>query len=98
MSDVEVVDAMERLAYFAVTEGFDLGTVFIEEVHTSPAAFEALIAAVDRYEVTAVVLPSMLHFAVLGAPVSIKTHFEHLTGARVLVANIPSPRSEHPSA
>jgi hypothetical protein len=86
----ELEDTKERLAHFAALEGFAIGTVYVEEAETSPAAFEALIEAVNRYDVTAVVLPSMLHFAVLGAPATIKNHFEHLTGARVMVANSPS--------
>jgi hypothetical protein len=89
MTDDELHDTEERLERFARIEGFAMGTIYIEEVETSPAAFEALVEAVNRYEVTAVVLPSMLHFAVLGAPATIKGHFEHITGARVMVANSP---------
>jgi hypothetical protein len=89
MSATELADTKGRLVHFAEVEGFALGDVYIEEVETSPAAFEALIEAVNRYEVTAVVLPSMLHFTLLGPPATIKAHFEHLTGARVMTANSP---------
>jgi hypothetical protein len=61
----------------------------VEHLETSPAAFEALVEAVNRYEVAAVVVPSMLHFALLSAPAAIKDRFEHMTGARVLVATAP---------
>lgn len=91
MTEDELDDIRERLAYFAREEGFAMGTVYVEEIETSPAAFEALVNAANSYEISAVVLPSMLHFAVLGAPASIKEHFEHLTGARVMVANTPPP-------
>lgn len=91
MTDDELDDAKERLAHFAQVEGFSLSTVYVEQLETTPAAFEALVEAANRYEITAVVLPSMLHFAVLGAPASIKRHFEQFTGARVLVANSAPP-------
>lgn len=89
MSDDELDDAKERLEHFAQVEGFAMGTIYVEEVDSAPAAFEALVEAVNRYEVTAVVLPSMLHFAVLSAPAAIKDHFERATGARVMVASSP---------
>jgi hypothetical protein len=91
MSETELEDAKERLAYFAEIEGFTMGAIYVEEIATVSAAFEALVDAVNRHEVSAVVLPSMLHFAVLGAPASIKGHFEHCTGARVLVAGAARP-------
>jgi hypothetical protein len=86
MTDTELDDARERLGFFAEIEGFTLGTVYVEHLETSPAAFEALVEAVNRYEVAAVVAPSMLHFALLSAPAAIKDRFEHMTGARILVA------------
>jgi hypothetical protein len=86
MTDAELDDARERLGLFAEIEGFTLGTVYVEHFETTPAAFEALVEAVNRYEVTAVVVPSMLHFALLSAPAAIKDRFEHITGARVMVA------------
>ncbi len=50
-----------------------------------PAAFEALIEAVNRQKVTAVALPSLFHFAAFGVPTDIRDSFERATGARVLV-------------
>jgi hypothetical protein len=91
MTEEELADTTERLAHFAQIEGFALGTVYVEQVDTAPAAFQALVEAANRDEVTAVVVPSMLHFAVLSAPATIKQRFEHLTGARVVVANLPPP-------
>lgn len=61
--------------------------MYVEQIESAPAAFEALIESVNRYEVTAVVIPSMLHFAVLSGPAAIKDQFEKATGARVLVAS-----------
>jgi hypothetical protein len=90
MTDYELEDVKERLAYFAQVEGFAMGTIYVDETETSPAAFEALVEAVNRYEVTAVVIPSLLHFAALSAPVDMKDSFERATGARVMVAPPPT--------
>jgi nucleoside permease NupC len=89
MSDTELAYMKERLANFAELEGFTLRNIYVEQVETAPAAFEALIEAANRYEVTAVVIPGMAHFSVLGAPASMKNKLEHHTGARVMVANSP---------
>jgi hypothetical protein len=89
MTDIELDDTKERLAYFAKVEGFTLGTVYVEQLETAPAAFEALVDAVNRYEVTAVVVPTMLHLAILSAPAAIKDRFEHATGARIMIATPP---------
>lgn len=89
MTDTELDDTKERLRFFAEIEGFALGTVYVEHLETSPAACEALVEAVNRHEVAAVVVPSMLHLALLSAPAAIKDRFEHLTGARVLIATAP---------
>lgn len=91
MSEDELADTKERLAYFASVEGFALGTVYVENVETVPAAFEALLDAVNRYQVTAVVVPSMRHFMDLGSAASAKDHLERNSGARVLVASSPPP-------
>jgi hypothetical protein len=77
---------------FAQTEGFSMGSTYVEKPGTWPAAFEALIESVKRYDVSAVVLPSLLHFAVLGAPDGIKDIFERATGAQVIV--LDPPRSD----
>jgi hypothetical protein len=94
MTGAEVRDAEERLAYFARVEGFKLDEVYIEEIETWPAAFERLVDAAASDELNAVLLPSMLHFAVLGPHADIKRYFEHLTRTRVLaVSELVSYRS-----
>jgi len=77
----------DDLASFAHVQGFTLGTVFTEHAHTAPAAFRALIEAAKRYEVRAVVVPSLEHLAVLGVPPTLRNYMERCTGARVLVAD-----------
>ncbi len=89
MTEEELYSAKERMEHFAQVEGFAMGTTYVEEIDTSPAAFQALIDAVYHYEVTAVVVPSMLHLAVLSAPATIKDYFERATGARIMVVGSP---------
>jgi hypothetical protein len=87
MTDDGLAGTKERLEKFAAVEGFAMGTIYVEDTATTPAAFEALVEAVNRYEVTAVVVPSLLHLAALSAVHNIKDTFERATGARVMVAN-----------
>jgi len=87
MTDDELAETKERLEEFAAVEGFAMGSVYVEDTATSPAAFAALVEAVNRYEVTAVVVPSLLHFAALSAVHNVKDTFERATGARVMVAS-----------
>lgn len=90
MSDGELADILDQLEQFAKVEGFAIGTIYVEETETSPAGFGALIAAVNRFEVTTVVIPSRLHFAALAMTHDIKNAFERATGARVVIANSTS--------
>ncbi|MEV8378773.1 hypothetical protein AB0P21_38895 [Kribbella sp. NPDC056861] len=87
MTDGELADIKDQLEQYAKVEGFAMGTIYTEETDTTPAAFEALIAAVNRYEVTTVVIPSRLHFAALAITHNVKDTFERATGARVVIAN-----------
>ena len=89
VTDGQVETVKRELASFARAGGFSMGFTYVEQPGSWPAAFDALIEAVHRYDVTAVVLPSLLHFAVLGAPVNIRSTFERATGARVLVSQPP---------
>lgn len=84
----EVSDLERRMSSFATAEGFAMGSTYVEKPGTWPAAFEALVESVNRYDVTAVVLPSLLHFVVLGG-VDMRERFGRITGARVLVLTPP---------
>ncbi|WP_132157622.1 hypothetical protein [Kribbella antiqua] len=86
MTEIEVCDAKERLAYFARIKSLRLDEVFVEDVETWPAAFEALVEAALSDQLSVVLVPSMLHFAVLGPPSNIKQHFEYITRTHVLAA------------
>lgn len=91
----EQVEAVKReFAAYAQEEGYSMGFTYVEYPGRWPAAFEALIEAVKRYEITAVILPSLLHFAALDASSGFREHFEGATGARVLVVNVPPTRSD----
>jgi hypothetical protein len=82
MTAAELVQIKDQLVTFAQAEGFTLGKVYTEHAHTFPAAFEALVQAVRRDEVRAVVVPSLQHLGVLGAPQKVKEGVEQ-TPARV---------------
>ena len=86
----ELADAKADLAHFAAAEGYTFGTVYTERIDRAPAAFHALMDAVKREEASAVVVPSLHHLAVLGAPLAMKEHLEHYTGARVITARTAS--------
>src|SRR5436309_1467456 len=89
VTDGQVEAVQRELARFAQDRGFCMGFTYVEQRGTWPAAFEALVEAVNRYVVTAVVLPSLLHFAALGAPTVIRDSLERATRARILVAQSP---------
>ena len=83
--DSHATELERQMADFAKVEGFAMGHTYVEKPDSWPAAFEALIESVNRYQVTAVVLPSLLHFVMRDSPLYIKDTFERATGARVLV-------------
>ncbi len=82
--DCQVTELEQQMAKFAQVEGFAMGHTYVEKPESWLAAFEALIESVNRHEVTAVLLPSLLHFTGLGMPTDIRDSFERATGARVL--------------
>ncbi|HEY0694525.1 MAG TPA: hypothetical protein VGD71_36525 [Kribbella sp.] len=89
VNDNQVGMVMRELADVAHTRGFSMRALYVEQPCGWPAAFEALIEAVIRYEIVAVALPNLLHFAALGAPTTIRDALEWSTGVRVLVAQSP---------
>ena len=79
----EVNRTKERLTEHARDVDVELAAFFVEEFGASAAAFERLLQAAIRDKVAVILLPSLLHFAVLGSP-NIREYFEDLTHARVL--------------
>ncbi|MFC9687799.1 hypothetical protein ACFTSF_04620 [Kribbella sp. NPDC056951] len=88
LSDRHVDDLKRGLEAFAQLEGFAMGSVYIEDLDTAPATFEALVASVNRYQITAVVLPSLQHLALVGHPEEIHVQFERVTGARIMLHEV----------
>ena len=85
------VTALKReLSRFAQLEGFAMGSIYLEYPETTPAAFQALVDSVNRYEITTVVLPEWRHLALVGDPEAVKRQFERVTGAR-FVLHGPAP-------
>jgi hypothetical protein len=81
----ELAETKSNMKRSAFVEGFVIGAIYTERAETSPAAFEALIDAINRYEVKAVVVPNLLHLAELAATNNIKEAFKRATGARLIM-------------
>ncbi len=70
---------------FADANGFLLRDTYVEEAAGVPLAFGALVESLSSSGGDAVVLPGLLHLAVLGPRHDMKMLFERATGVRVLV-------------
>ncbi|MFB6726270.1 hypothetical protein ACFCV3_39235 [Kribbella sp. NPDC056345] len=84
LSDQRVERVKREFAAIAKVEGYTMGSVYVEDPATVPAAFEALVESVNRYEVTAVLLPEWRHLALIDDPAAVRFQFERATGARCL--------------
>lgn len=87
MTDTELDDVKERLHAYAARDGYTLGTVFVEHIDTLPAAFVAMVQAIERDEAKAIIVPNALHLAPLGLPPKVAHYLAATTGAQVLMAN-----------
>ncbi|TCC39931.1 hypothetical protein E0H50_05375 [Kribbella sindirgiensis] len=87
VTDSQVEELKREMAAYAEVEHFTMGHIYVEQPDSWLAAFEALAQSINRYDVTAVVLPSLLHFVGIGMPTDRRGWFEETTGARVLVLN-----------
>ncbi len=87
MTETELADAKERLERFAAVEGYTLGTLFVERVDLIPAAYHALVDAIEAGGVAAVLVPTWQHLAVLGPPAVLRDHLQRTTGVRVVIAS-----------
>ncbi|MET9317244.1 hypothetical protein ABZX12_35960 [Kribbella sp. NPDC003505] len=88
LSDRHVDDLKRELGEFGQLEGFLMGSMYVEDPETAPQAFEALVASVNRYEITAVVLPSLRHLPLVGDPAEVRGQFERVTGARIMLHEV----------
>jgi hypothetical protein len=83
----QLTQARNRLEAFAEQEGFQLDKVFVEQFHSDPAAFDALIRSVRRRRIAVVIVPSEAHLSAVGGS---RTKLERLhreTRSRALVAD-----------
>jgi hypothetical protein len=85
----EVAATQQALAACARSSGYTLGTVHIEDLLTDPKAFLDLVAAINLFEIPAVVIPSAAHLGDPTVPESKRAYFERETNARVFVADTP---------
>lgn len=88
LSDRHVADLKRDLEAFAQLEGLALSSVYIEDPDTAPAAFEALVASVNRYEITAAVLPSLRHLALVGDPAQVTVQFKRVSADRIMLHEV----------
>ncbi|MFB6724822.1 hypothetical protein ACFCV3_31890 [Kribbella sp. NPDC056345] len=89
-SDEHVERLKDELQKFAAVEGFAMGSIYVERRATAPAAFNALVESLNRYELTAVVIPGWQHLELIGDPGTVKQEFEQVTGARLMLYD-PGP-------
>ncbi|TCC56162.1 hypothetical protein E0H73_33965 [Kribbella pittospori] len=66
MTRDQLVQAEERLATLAGQQGFFLQKVFVEHLHTDPAAFDKLIKTVKRRKIPAVIVLAQAHLSAVG--------------------------------
>jgi hypothetical protein len=83
--DQQVDEVELAMVDFADATGFLLGNTYVEEASGAPVAFGALVESLGTSGGDAVVLPGLLHLAVLGPRHDMKMLFERATGVRVLV-------------
>jgi hypothetical protein len=85
-SDLPVAEAC--LESFAEAEEYTLGTIFVEQGHTTTGAFDALIDEVRRNEdAWGLVVPDVRHLADAEHCV-MRRHREDCAGMSLLIANL----------
>lgn len=73
MSDLEVAAATRAMAEFAASEGYALGTVYVERVDRTPAAFEALLASAIGEDAVAMIVTGPHRVVAIGAASTVRT-------------------------
>ena len=91
-----LASAQTRLEDFADSEGFTLGTIFVERRHTAPRAFDALMEEIRRGdEAWAIVIPEVAHLNDVDHR-AMSASQEDYTSMTVLVAHAFSPQTGGP--
>ena len=86
-----LASAQTRLEAFAHSEGFALGTVFVDRRHSVPGAFDALMQEIRRgEEAWGIIIPDVGHLNDANYR-AMNTGHEDYTSTTVLVANATAP-------
>ncbi|MFI5708986.1 hypothetical protein [Kribbella sp. NPDC051620] len=89
-SDEDIERLRVELTRFAAVEGFAMGSIYVERRNLAPAALNALVESLNRYELSAVVIPGWQQLELIGDPERVRQEFERVTGARLILYN-PGP-------
>ena len=87
MTSHQLLQAEEQLKALAGRRGFFLCKVFVEQLHTDPAAFDALIRLVKRRRVPAVIVPNQAHLSAVGSGETKSHRLHRETRAHALTAS-----------
>jgi hypothetical protein len=87
MSETEVGRVQASLADCARRCGYTLGTVHVEELDSDPKAFLQAVAAINLFNIAAVVVPTFAHLGDPRTPGSKRAELDRETRARVLIAD-----------
>ncbi|MFF1822513.1 hypothetical protein ACFVWG_34745 [Kribbella sp. NPDC058245] len=91
MTRVELDQAAVQLAVFARRRGFVLRKVFVEQLATDPAAFDALVHMVKQREIPVIVVPTDAHLSAVGGGETKARRLERETGAYALTVGASPP-------
>jgi hypothetical protein len=91
MTCYQLAQAEEQLAAFAGQHGFVLRKVFVEQLHTDPAAFNALVKMVQRRKIPTVIVPTQAHLSAVGSYQTKAQRLHRETSSYALAANRTSP-------
>ncbi|MET7283276.1 hypothetical protein ABZS29_33925 [Kribbella sp. NPDC005582] len=91
MTHCELARAKAQIAAAAQECGFVLRHVFVEEMATDPAAFDALIKVARRRKVAAVIVLAHVHLSAVGDGETKLQRLHRETGAHALIVGGSTP-------
>ncbi len=91
MTQGELARAKAQIAAAATQRGFVLRQVFVEEMATDPAAFDALIKVARRRKAAAVIVLAQVHLSAVGGGETKLQRLHRETGAHALVVGGSTP-------
>lgn len=87
----QLTEAEDRLAALADEKGAHLCKVFVEQMHSDPAAFDALIRWVRRRQIPVVLVATPAHLGAVGGNETKLERLQRETGAYVVAADRSTP-------